>query len=161
MASVFAIFLAEFFAFRIGTAYMERIGLDIDPHVAQGAAGGPHTSHEHRPHDRHVDIEQAPNHVASLELNDSDKKSALDFSSRPSTAASDPSAAVINPTSQIIGVIILEFGVIFHSIIIGLTLATSDDFTILFIVVSALLLSGFLEACFLLTVFLNRSVCFL
>jgi zinc transporter 1/2/3 len=131
MASVFAIFLAEFFAFRIGTEYMERIGLDVDPHVAQGAAGGAHTSHEHRPRDSTIegDVEGG--------LENGDKKDrALAFGDDSASSVSDPSAALANPSAQVIGVLILEFGVIFHSIIIGLTLATSDDFTVLFIVIS-------------------------
>lgn len=36
--------------------------------------------------------------------------------------------------AQIIGVSILEFGVIFHSVLIGLTLAVDKDFKVLFIV---------------------------
>lgn len=36
--------------------------------------------------------------------------------------------------AQIIGVSILEFGVIFHSVLIGLTLAVDEDFKVLFIV---------------------------
>lgn len=37
--------------------------------------------------------------------------------------------------AQIVGVAILEFGVVLHSIIIGLTLATSDEFVVLFVVI--------------------------
>lgn len=37
--------------------------------------------------------------------------------------------------SEILGVAILEFGVIFHSVIIGITLGTTNDFTVLFIVI--------------------------
>jgi len=36
---------------------------------------------------------------------------------------------------QIIGVFILEFGVVLHSILIGLTLAVNEDFIILFVVI--------------------------
>jgi zinc transporter 1/2/3 len=36
--------------------------------------------------------------------------------------------------AQILGVAILEFGVVLHSVIIGLTLAVDDGFTTLFIV---------------------------
>jgi zinc transporter 1/2/3 len=36
---------------------------------------------------------------------------------------------------QLIGVAVLEFGVVLHSIIIGLTLAVNDNFIILFIVI--------------------------
>ena len=44
----------------------------------------------------------------------------------------------INPMegalAQIVGVAILEFGIIFHSVIVGLTLAVNDDFVPIFIV---------------------------
>ncbi|KAG9086202.1 high-affinity Zn(2+) transporter zrt1 [Ceratobasidium sp. UAMH 11750] len=36
--------------------------------------------------------------------------------------------------AQILGVVILEFGVVFHSVLIGLTLAVDADFTVLFVV---------------------------
>jgi zinc transporter 1/2/3 len=37
--------------------------------------------------------------------------------------------------AQIIGVAILEFGIVLHSIIIGLTLAVDDSFRTLFVVI--------------------------
>lgn len=37
--------------------------------------------------------------------------------------------------AQIVGVFILEFGVLLHSVLIGLTLAVSDDFITLFVVI--------------------------
>jgi zinc transporter 1/2/3 len=40
-----------------------------------------------------------------------------------------------SPLAQIVAVIILEFGVIFHSVIIGLTLAVDEAFKVLFIVI--------------------------
>jgi zinc transporter 1/2/3 len=40
-----------------------------------------------------------------------------------------------SPLAQIVAVIILEFGVIFHSVIIGLTLAVDPAFKVLFIVI--------------------------
>jgi solute carrier family 39 (zinc transporter), member 1/2/3 len=127
MASVFGIFIAEFFAFRIGTAYMERIGINVEPHGAQEIVES-HTSHEHRPHDNTTkdDVDDG--------LRDMERRK--DSDRDPAPPYDDPSAAAASPSAQIIGVLILEFGVIFHSIIIGLTLATSDRFTVLFIVVS-------------------------
>ena len=37
--------------------------------------------------------------------------------------------------AQIVGVFILEFGVLLHSVLIGLTLAVSNDFVTLFVVI--------------------------
>ena len=36
--------------------------------------------------------------------------------------------------AQIIGIFVLEFGVVLHSILIGLTLAVDEDFKVLFVV---------------------------
>ena len=36
--------------------------------------------------------------------------------------------------SQIIGIFILEFGIVLHSVLIGLTLAVDPDFKVLFVV---------------------------
>ena len=38
--------------------------------------------------------------------------------------------------AQIIGVAILEFGVVFHSVLVGLTLAVDEAFKVLFIVIT-------------------------
>ncbi|KAF5390491.1 hypothetical protein D9757_005248 [Collybiopsis confluens] len=40
-----------------------------------------------------------------------------------------------SPLAQIIGVAVLEFGILLHSVLIGLTLAADPDFKILFIVI--------------------------
>ena len=55
----------------------------------------------------------------------------------PEAEAYRDSSATNPATAQILGVAILEVGVIFHSLIIGLTLSTSgpDQFTTLFIVI--------------------------
>lgn len=36
--------------------------------------------------------------------------------------------------AKIIGIAILEFGVVLHSVLVGLTLAVDEDFTVLFAV---------------------------
>ena len=45
-----------------------------------------------------------------------------------------PSALTDSAAGQIIGIAILEFGVLLHSVLIGLTLAVDQQFTILFVV---------------------------
>lgn len=66
------------------------------------------------------------------------------ISDKKSTEGSDVENGVVPPTgrgvldtaiAQILGVAILEFGVVFHSILIGLTLAVDQEFKILFIVI--------------------------
>lgn len=37
-------------------------------------------------------------------------------------------------TAQVLGIVILEFGVVFHSVLIGLTLAVDPNFKVLFVV---------------------------
>lgn len=53
--------------------------------------------------------------------------------SSTSSLGQDPSHA--EAAAQLVGVAVLEFGVILHSVIIGLTLSVSDEFIILFIVI--------------------------
>jgi solute carrier family 39 (zinc transporter), member 1/2/3 len=47
-----------------------------------------------------------------------------------SSSSEDPDSV----TAQIIGIAILEFGVVLHSVLIGLTLAVDENFIILFVV---------------------------
>lgn len=64
-------------------------------------------------------------------------KSAESFGSESAEDSGFRDASEDNPAAaQLLSVMLLEFGVVFHSIIIGLTLAVSgsDEFTILFIV---------------------------
>lgn len=61
------------------------------------------------------------------------KKTELASGDSESALTLGPSDA--ETAAQIVGVAILEFGVVLHSIIIGLTLATSDEFIVLFIVI--------------------------
>ena len=46
-----------------------------------------------------------------------------------------PDAVGDSAAAQIIGIAILEFGVLLHSVLIGLTLAVDEQFTILFVVI--------------------------
>ncbi|KAG9050411.1 high-affinity Zn(2+) transporter zrt1 [Tulasnella sp. UAMH 9824] len=117
MMSTFALFLTELFAFRIGTAKLEALKVDYDPHGHALAQAGHHSAHgpeaerSHPPKEKEVDS-------SDVEAHDHARVTAF----------------YSTTMAQIIGVSILEFGVIFHSVLIGLTLAVDEDFKVLFIV---------------------------
>ncbi|KAF8887550.1 Zinc/iron permease [Infundibulicybe gibba] len=112
--SIFSIFCVELFAFRWGTVKLARLRLSHDAH---GHDHGAHTAHG--PEGALVEPK---------------------FKRQSSGGASDIEAIkdIIDDESavaQIIGVIILEFGVALHSVLIGLTLAVNVEFKILFVVI--------------------------
>lgn len=111
MASVLGIFVVELVAFRLGTARLAKLGLEHDAH---GHAAGSHAAH-------------GPEAGLEMSSTEKDEKQSLDVES----------GEIITDTvaAQIIGVGILEFGVILHSILIGLTLAVDEDFKTLFVVI--------------------------
>ncbi|KAJ8515882.1 hypothetical protein ONZ45_g6734 [Pleurotus djamor] len=115
LLSIFFIFIVELIAFRWGTAKLAKLGRHHDPHghaVGSVAAHGPEGELAEKPKpDSGEDVESA--HSQSLH-----KHSFHD-----------------DTFAQIIGIAILEFGVILHSVLIGLTLAVDEDFIILFVVI--------------------------
>ena len=121
MTAVFFLFFAELIAFRWGTARLTKLGENYDTH----AHGHGYTAHG-------PEGVNDPTTVATTEPK----------SSRSSDSESQTQAVVqhttthgSSPLAQIVAVIILEFGVIFHSVIIGLTLAVDEAFKVLFIVI--------------------------
>ncbi|KAE8209611.1 hypothetical protein CF327_g6432 [Tilletia walkeri] len=131
MISMFMVFLVELLAFRIGSAKAR--SLAYDPHL-----GGHHHANEHNgpvsgalPQHQHADAEGVSNSdVAAVE-----KSTSLPDYGHEESALASKEASIAANAQEIIGVAILEFGVIFHSIIIGVTLGTTSDFTTLFIVI--------------------------
>jgi len=125
LLSSFCIFLIEVIAFRIGTAKLKKLGIQHDPHghaVGAYTAHGPEadpTSRDHTDHG-HSDPEKIKKDSEADHLGDS--KQALLLSDE-------------NAMAQLIGVAILEFGVILHSVLIGLTLAVDENFKVLFVVI--------------------------
>ncbi|KAJ7450225.1 ZIP-like iron-zinc transporter [Mycena latifolia] len=114
LLSIMSIFILELIAFRWGTARLQKINLTHDAHghhVGSHAAHGP---------------EGAP---VPAELPKSKYPDDVEEQSAPGSWIDDSAAA------QIIGIAILEFGVLLHSILIGLTLAVDEDFKILFVVI--------------------------
>ncbi|KAG1880751.1 ZIP-like iron-zinc transporter [Suillus subluteus] len=113
LLSVFSIFIVELVAFRWGTAKLAALGLSHDAHghglgalAAHGPEGG------------------IPNDDSTPEKSKEDLESAHDHKHLD-----------LGATGQIIGVFILEFGVLLHSMLIGLTLAVDPNFKILFVVI--------------------------
>lgn len=116
MFSVFLIFITELIAHRAGAAYLRRQGLRThDPHTADGA------DISHTTHGVHVEERTNPEGALSASENSDAKvdEEAADHGHAHAPFSKDAMA-------QILGTVILEFGVIFHSFIIGLTLAVSS-----------------------------------
>ncbi|KAF9241833.1 ZIP-like iron-zinc transporter [Melanogaster broomeanus] len=117
MLSLFSIFIVELVAFRWGSAKLAAMGIKHDAH---GHATGSHAAHGPELVDTHE----------TLSGNNSVYEKRADVETLHSGTHYDSSAL-----AQIIGVFILEFGVLLHSLLIGLTLAVSSDFKILFVVI--------------------------
>ncbi|KAI0741302.1 ZIP zinc/iron transport family [Daedaleopsis nitida] len=153
LISMFLIFIVEVSAFRWGTARLKRLGLVHDAHghgLASHAAHGPETdrtaqgnaalSRNGNPED---EITREKSHDADSTHSHSHAHGQgqptfphahSDLETGKRSQGHQPHAVGDSPTAQIIGVAILEFGVVLHSILIGLTLAVNEEFKILFIV---------------------------
>lgn len=110
MLSLFSIFVVELVAFRWGTAKLAALGVVHDAH---GHGVGSHAAHGPEAY-----------------LDKNSQADGSDLETGNGGLATDDSAL-----AQIIGVFILEFGVLLHSLLIGLTLAVDENFKILFVVV--------------------------
>ncbi|EJD43694.1 zinc-regulated transporter 2 [Auricularia subglabra TFB-10046 SS5] len=128
MFSVFCLFFVELFAFRIGTRRLQRANAAAyDPH---GHNVGDHgTLNAHGPELAVAPPELKPKaEVKGASTSDTDLEHAA------------PAPGLHNMThnalAQIIGVAILEFGVVFHSVLVGLTLAVDKEFRALFVVIT-------------------------
>ncbi|KAF9269088.1 ZIP-like iron-zinc transporter [Marasmius fiardii PR-910] len=122
MLSIFSLFVIEVIAFRWGTAKLAKLGARYDTHGHE--AGGSHAAHGPEDNDNlssNISIGE-PHPVSDIEK------------SLSASSPHKPHSVIDNPLSQIIGVAILEFGVVLHSVLIGLTLAVDEEFKILFIV---------------------------
>ncbi|KAJ7767022.1 ZIP-like iron-zinc transporter [Mycena maculata] len=112
LLSIMSIFILELVAFRWGTARLQRLNMTHDPHghhVGSHAAHGPESTPE----------------VPSTKFADKESQSIHEPDDVDDAAAA----------AQIIGVAILEFGVLLHSVLIGLTLAVDEAFKVLFVVI--------------------------
>ena len=128
MFAIFVLFFVELIAFRWGSSKLAKIGIKHDPHghgpgAHSHAAHGPESGNEVQGDDA-LDIEK---HGKNPDA-DVSSSTALAKGSGPFSALDDSALA------QITGIFILEFGILLHSVLIGLTLAVDEDFRVLFIV---------------------------
>ncbi|KAJ7861378.1 ZIP-like iron-zinc transporter [Mycena olivaceomarginata] len=107
LLSIMSIFILELIAFRWGTSRLQKIHITHDAH---GHEVGSHAAH-------------GPEHSSPTKAVDDPEAQSIDLKLDDSAAA------------QIIGIAILEFGVLLHSVLIGLTLAVDEGFKILFVVI--------------------------
>jgi zinc transporter 1/2/3 len=136
MIAVYAIFFAEVAAYRIGSKKMERLGVTYNTHADAEAAHG--HSHEHNVQGGAVvspvgSPTQNASDLHSAKIAEAGYDSTSDVSS--DVARVDYDISTSEGVAQLIAVGVLEFGVILHSIIIGLTLSVSDEFITLFVVI--------------------------
>jgi len=136
MIAVYAIFFAEVAAFRIGNKKMEKLGITYNTHADAEAAHG--HDHEH-PAEGSAGVTPVGSAEESTTAGQKQKmaEAGYDSSSDASSdvARVDYDISTSEGVAQLIAVGVLEFGVILHSIIIGLTLSVSDEFITLFIVI--------------------------
>ncbi|KAH6916036.1 zinc-regulated transporter 2 [Coprinopsis sp. MPI-PUGE-AT-0042] len=121
MLSIFALFICEIVAFRWGNAKLAAIGKAHDAHghgqeITAHTAHGPETPAQPA---QEKAMKQTESSLSDVETADSHHH---EFKPDATT------------TAQIVGVAILEFGVVMHSVLIGLALAVAEDFKILFVV---------------------------
>ncbi|KAL0060416.1 hypothetical protein AAF712_012785 [Marasmius tenuissimus] len=132
MLSIFLLFLVEVIAFRWGTAKLAKLGATYDNHGHE--AGGTHAAHGPEDNDNAATSDvKNQRRLHDVEVKDVEASSTT---TTASSSAPKPHAHGVldNPLAQIIGIAILEFGVVLHSVLIGLTLAVDEEFKILFVV---------------------------
>jgi solute carrier family 39 (zinc transporter), member 1/2/3 len=109
MLSIFLIFIAELVAFRWGSAKLASIGIAADPHGHHGVDGGAHAAHG---------PEGAQGTVLSeggaFDDSDHEKHAGSEGSQNGVGGHAADISVVDNALTQIIGVAILEFGVLLH-----------------------------------------------
>ncbi|GAA5983181.1 hypothetical protein JCM10908_000186 [Rhodotorula pacifica] len=157
MSSVFGIFLVELVATRAGASFLKKRGLrHHDPHHVRGNDLG-HTGHgthpPAKPMTTALSAQEGIAPVKSIATIRSAEATGIGADLEAAVSAKDASVAAEGPeeahahghahsheadgddeeimedsaVSQCVGVAILEFGVIFHSFVIGLTLAVTDN----------------------------------
>ena len=141
MAAVYGIFFVEIAAYRFGKAKLEKMGIDYSTHMDDHTDAHAHNHQNRNPLGVETTGQDDPNHVhpsnsqiAGEESPSKFSKVEKDIELGSETASLSSQVSTAEAAAQLLGVAILEFGIIFHSVIIGLTLAVNDEFTTLFIV---------------------------
>lgn len=154
MAAVYFIFFAEIAAYRIGHRKMAKLGLTYrmsypflscassvsdasrlltDTHMdGEAEHGHDHQHPDVTPHDH--GIVEGPSPVPSSPTSNEKFTSYTEAESAVSSLNPQYSTSTAEGVAQLIAVGILEFGVMLHSLIIGLTLGVTDEFIVLFVV---------------------------
>ncbi|KAJ6481225.1 ZIP-like iron-zinc transporter [Mycena vitilis] len=122
LLSIFSIFILELVAFRWGTSKLQKLGLRHDPH---GHFTGSHAAHGPE------GTQTPPKETTDLEEQRPDAHHHHDHHHQHGELTHMDDSA----SAQIVGIAILEFGVLLHSVLIGLTLAVDQGFKILFVVI--------------------------
>ncbi|CAE6447740.1 unnamed protein product [Rhizoctonia solani] len=122
MVSVFGIFFVELAAFRLGTARLDSLGIK-----GYHNHGTTQTSSVEDNTGGLMPASKVPT-TATKCTGSSDSELGLKEQLSLQNGITESALA------QLLGVAILEFGVVFHSVLIGMTLAVDEDFIVLFIV---------------------------
>ncbi|BGP26930.1 zip-like iron-zinc transporter [Rhodotorula toruloides] len=133
LISLFLTFVTQICAFRLGTARLAKLGVKASPHIHVVGHPG-HVQEQDRAATLPGAAAESTGEADSLEKGEYTKD--VEVESQQSQHFHDASEQ--NPfVAQLLGVATLEFGVVLHSVIIGLTLATTEDsgFTTLFVVI--------------------------
>ncbi|RSH85381.1 high-affinity Zn(2+) transporter zrt1 [Saitozyma podzolica] len=121
MIAVYGIFFAEVAAYRLGTKRLERLGVAYSAHNGDEADAHAH-SHQHDPP---LDVDTSgPETEHHVHPSVSVHPRITERSQRAGRSGGGGAAVAV-----------LEFGVVLHSVIIGLTLAVSSEFPTLFVVI--------------------------
>ncbi|KAJ9096080.1 hypothetical protein QFC21_005445 [Naganishia friedmannii] len=133
MAAVYFIFFAEIAAYRIGHRKMAKLGLTYHTHMdGEAEHGHDHQHPDVTPHNH--GIVEGPSPIPSSPTSNEKSSSYTEAESAVSSLNPQYSTSTAEGVAQLIAVGILEFGVMLHSIIIGLTLGVTDEFIVLFVV---------------------------
>ncbi|KAJ3488876.1 hypothetical protein NLI96_g2527 [Meripilus lineatus] len=127
--SIFFIFVFELLAFRWGSARLKKLGVTHDPH-----GHGPPTQESHA-------FENTNQSIHPIEEGRSEKKDLETASVQGpeqvthTLEVQETGNIADSALSKIVGVAILEFGVLLHSFFVGLTLAVDANFKVLFVAI--------------------------
>jgi solute carrier family 39 (zinc transporter), member 1/2/3 len=153
MVSVFFIFFIELLAFRWGTARLKKLSGGDVHYDAHGHAHGPeglHAAHGPEPEQQQQEATSRPStgdvkvhppssasHTQSP-LKPTRSPSTVDLESNSPHHHHSHTGNILDdhPLAQVLSVLILEFGIIFHSFITGITLAVSLEVVVLLIVLT-------------------------
>lgn len=123
LISMMIMFLGEFYAYRFGAEILERQGLG---HVSEQHTCGPP---DVRVLNEDIASEQPPmiNEVANL-TSEEERLEAKDADPESSPMATEDLVMKKQSSGavEVIGVFVLELGILFHSVIIGITLSTTE-----------------------------------